>query len=783
MVTTSSVIRFASLAVLSLGLVGCGGGGGGGGESAPKTLNGAGSKGIIIGGVVSAFPIDANDGTVDRTTPLADPTETDEKGEYSLTLNGNYVDGTAVFVEITATDDTVMRCDLPNCGTDADPINFGEDYPLASDFSMAAVLPQAEGGSVSVNVTPLTQMGASLTLKRVKAGAKAADAAAVANAQVGNLLGIQGGLLGRPVVDLTQADAVNGASRDDLNANLIAAALVAATRNDNAGQTVEGALAAFVTQYTDDDGLADKDDDGAGNGTVKVSIQEILGQALVLIKTVKEQEGVKNEDLDQSENDLKTKEAEKANGSTEPKQGEAPPDVGSTGLQATKAFVKQIRDLANTATLTANQQAFADQISLVSNTLEGDTDAVVEGMGLALGVIAQAFEARNEAAEGEEPSEFTNEELGLTVTISESDDGVVTYSIAETTITVDTTDDEIDNGTEVTLSLTAVDGSVISTNESTTEVDEAGTETRTEEFDGTLNLSLVGSVASDGVSLEIADGSAVTGSLNFEETAEEHEDESGFSDHEEGQGSLSLDADLIVVLSQLKSVEDGPLASFEGRMELGIEFTTNFVFSEEVSFRDPETDTGSYSFSDDETLTLKDFSFLLSGSFENNNGESLKASVGITAGNVTHVCDEEGSENNAGEESTSEFSGSCGFEETEESFASASVTIIFELALAGVDDDVSVTANASRSGLKTGVLDIDLSYGGAQLSLDYAGGNDVTISNHNDVVMTLTETEDEAGATLISGNIVVQGEEFADISEEAGMLIVRYVDGTFESAM
>ena len=286
---------FLPIAISSV-LAACGGGGGGGGGAAPSNnVGGTASKGIIIGGTVNAYAI-AADGSVDRTTPLATPVVTAEDGTYSLTLNSSYVSGTAIFIEISAEDGATMRCDVTQCGAvDGTPVLFGDTYPLASTFTMAATLPKADTNSVTVNVTPLTDIASKLTLQKVVSGARPSDAALASNAQIANRLGITGGLINQAIVDITNANAVNGATKDALDYNLKAAAAIAAILKDDPSLSLEDAVASLSNQFANG-GIADKET----TETTAITIEELLEEALAILNAVKAVEGVDADDQELS---------------------------------------------------------------------------------------------------------------------------------------------------------------------------------------------------------------------------------------------------------------------------------------------------------------------------------------------------------------------------------------------------------------------------------------------------------------------------------------------------
>lgn len=733
----------------SLTACGGGGGGGGGGSSAPSgSVTGSSSKGIIIGGIVNAYGL-TETGEVDRDTPLAEPATTADDGSYALSLNDDYVAGSAIYIEITAEDGTVMKCDLQQC---SEGVVFGDTYPLASDFKMSAVAPSASGDSISVNVTPLTDIAARLTKQKVVSGARASDAAAASNSQIADRFKLTGGLIGQPIVDITSADAVNGATKAALEYNLKAAGAVAAALAANSGATVEEALESFATQYADT-GIADREAEAADS----VSLEELLEQSLAILGEVQGLEGIDNSEesaLAQTNTSIQNSEATASESeNTEPTQGDIDPDAGSAGVVAAKLFVKQIRDLATATTIGTKQQAFADEVELASDAISGDADAVAEATGLALNAIAVAAGQYEDADEGQEPSSATTD--GITVSISESN-GAVTYNIDQDVTIADTT--------VVALDFTAVNANDISFEETE---DEDGDST----FDGnaTIDMSLTGSAASSGVSLAISEGS-LSGSITIDENATvNQDDEDGFDEDFDGNINIAnINADLEGVLTQLGG--DNPVT-----------FTGNFGFeldalsaTEDGNYAD--NNSGVFEESYTEVLSLDNAVLSLSGAFSNESGDSLSASLTAMLGNVSETCviTDEGNYN------TNQFSYSeeC-TDETEQDFATANLSINFALDVPGVDEDVSVDFDVSRTGLETGEGTLQLSYNGMQLNLAYEGGDSVTLSNQNNVVLTLTEAEDES----ISGAITQNDVEYATVSDESGTIIVRYTDGSFESAM
>ena len=756
--------RFSKLLLplaISTALIACGSDSKGGSAAPSNSVGGAASKGIIIGGIVNAYAI-ATDGSIDKATPLAAPATTGEDGTYSLTLNSSYIAGTAIYVEITASDGTLMRCDLAKCG-DKD---FGDTYTLASNFTMSATLPQASGSNVAVNITPITEIASKLTLQKVAAGANASAAAAGSNAQVASRLGITGGLIDQPIIDITNAGAVNSASPAALEYNLKSAAAIAAALKGSSTPSIEDAVTNLVTQFSNG-GIADKED----ANTDAVTLEELLEEALALLDKVKAVDGVdaNSNGVSSSSTSITAAESEaEANGSTTPSQGEVPDDVGSDGLVASKAFVKQVRNLASAGIVSANQEAFADQIDLASEAVSADSDIVAEGLGLSLNAIASAYELYLDAPEEDKPSSI--EVNGITVAISESA-GTVTLSVDETIVLAET---------DVAIKISAADGTVINENEPV-ESTVDGTRSVSETGSATAALSVSGSAASSAVSITINEGS-FSGALSYDsqwtETETETETGGSYSDTWDDEFTVTnIDAKLNITLAQLNSDNN---VSFTGMMALKLgELTGTEVgsYSNSYSFTDWQANSNQEQYT--ETVTFDGFEISLSGEFSDDDGNAISASLAANIDNYSETCTQASSYSF---ENGGDYSYECDLNETETDYAMVSLSIVFNFDIDGVDDDVKVEFNANRTGLETGEGSLKLSYGGNQLNLAYEGGNSATLSNHNGVTMTLTETEVD-DETRLTGDIKHGGSAFATINDDSGAVVVRYNDGSFETVM
>lgn len=779
-------------------LAACGGGGGGGGSSSPSTVNGGASKGIVIGGEVNAYAI-ADDGSVDRSASVAAPATTGEDGRYSLTLNKGYTGG-ALLVEITAVDGTTMRCDLAVCKRDGEgnpTVSFGDDYALESDFAMSAMLPSASG-EVSASITPLTSVAAELGLAKVVSGARPQDAAAAANAQVANRLGLASSdLTGQPIVDITNADALNAADKAALEFNIKSAAAVAASMAG--GASVEEAVKAFTDQYKNG-GMADREDAASD----AVTLEEVLEAAQELLDKVAAVEGVENEDVDTVSAEIDVEESKAQNeGSTEASQGDVPDDVGSEGLQASKAFVKQLRNIGTAAILDEHEDnidGFSAKVDAAGEVLSAESGLVVEAAAMGLNAISYAFEAVQEAKAEEKPLPQSHEQEGVTVVITETDDGVrysVDQSINEVDVKLTALDDSTINEVVDEEDNFDEEGGEASTARSVAAEGPAyGTQTYTEKGtnNSTANMQLSGSASNNTTTFTIAEGSVFQGTLAAKWDSSETEK---YSENSYKQDDVYNDD---FTITGLKAIIDGSIATtvgedgadtvtFRGGLSLKVD-RFDSTYSEESGYESNWGDAGNSDagyYKSNGTVMIDGFELSLSGGVATNGGDAFNASLAVKADGIHEICTDDYSyswseENGFSESGEGE---SCNLQESAQKYASASIAISFDLALAGETDVVTLTATGQRSGLEEAKLNVELVYGGnmvglehtADLSEDAPDGGSLTVTNHNDVVMTLTE--DEEGVR--SGLIEKDGVKYADIDEDAGAPVVTYTDGTFET--
>ena len=761
-------------------------------------IEGTASKGLILGGAVTAYLINT-DGTKGEAVGTATTDTTD--GSYELTLDNSY-DGEALIIEITAADGSQMKCDLSVCLADDDAdvaITFGELYTLPTDFELSAVSSGSDSETIAINITPLTNIAAALTLDKVASGTTPAAAAESSNYQIADLLGLDGDVTELPIVDLTDADAINAATADSLEANLKSAAVVEAALSDSSvGTSIEDALGSFVDQYVASNGIADTE--GTDVDTASVSLEEIAAASQVLTSTiVTELEGVSAEDENMAavETALVSEEADAATGTTEPTQGDVPDDIGSEGLIATKAFVSQVSTF-NLATELDSANPFEDKISLASDLASSDLDASAEGLSLAAAAIAEAFTAYNE----EVITSYQSGDISVAISVSGE---TVTYTVDQTL----DVEDDTGAATTTTINLVAVNAIFNNTIEDTeTETDTSYTATA--EGEASLDLALSGSVSTEQVSITIDDGSHVIATLTVDEeeagqfTYTQDENSSTNSETETGSGLISvtdLDIALSVTIAQVATTEVIDPIEFTGTFNIAATLLS-IDYDETEQWDNNESSTvSSESSTDDgtEIITIDGLTASLSGIFSDSSN-SLEATVALTASGIEETCvwDNEWSYTNENGEGSNTHTENedCSLDETAETYASASINVRFTLDIDGIDNDVELEAAIQRTGLESGVASIDLTYGGNQL--DFAFDTDdiveegdttitttitATLTNHNGVIFTATNIETDyetdsnnSDTSVTTGAISYEGEEFATVSDEG---IVTFSDGTF----
>lgn len=724
-------------------------------------LSGSVAKGIVLGGVVSAYYVTDTGEKGDQIGDSSTTSDTD--GSYELELPSSY-DGSPFMIEITAQDGTMMRCDLAQCS--ADPlVEFGDDYPLGENFVLRAMSSGVDAESDTINATVITTMATELTLKRVASGASVADATETAKSQVANVFGITGDVNDVPVVDITDPNAVNDTDADTLEANLVNAAV--AQSSLASGASLEEAVTATVTKYADD-GFADND--GGSDDPTTSTLEEILTEAQNLITKIEEKAEEEGVELDTEVTETKTKVTTQVtlkseSTDTTAKQGEADPNAGSAGLVATKQFTAQVRNLNAATEMEGALDVFDMDVSMAEQLATPNAEALFLAIDSTLIAVAEAYEQVNYYDYAESTYIDT---YGTAVEISTDGDATV--------YTVTAPADADINGIPFT-------GVMVYTDNGTT-IEETEVQTSTGydyQFTAAVDLSVRGEGTATSMgystSLTIGEGSHVV--LAIDEGNVLEQTETTYIDTYQGVISV-VDVSLEVVLEQpaVTDLLENPV-TFTGNIDFDV---SDYEYSD--TYQNVPANDGTREESSTEIQSFGAIMLTLAGELTNGI-TSLDAVISIALENVNNTC--------TWTSGDGVWVNECVLTDDPDDYPTGSLTIGFDVVVEGLTENntASVMATLSRELYETAGLNLEVSYGGLMMDVEATGYRDeaeattlmLTMTNQAGVTMTLSGMEDEMGDMMFeSGTIVVDGVKYADISEkDDGTMLITYTDGTFES--
>ncbi|GLS27213.1 hypothetical protein [Marinibactrum halimedae] len=722
-------LRAASMGLFVLSLCACGGGGGGSSSSgatptpAPVQpsfdISGTAAKGVIVGGVVNAYPI--VEGIVDTSNSLGSATS-DENGNYSITID-NFEDQPIV-VRIQPAEDgsTIMKCDITGgCG---DGIPFGGDFPLTdTSFVLDAMIPTPTGEEIVTNISTMTNVATSVALEAIAVGDDVDDAIEDANTSVANRFGLTGDVTLFSIVDLTDPAAVAEADDDDLEFNLYSSAIVRAVLTDNASADLVSAIALFAEQYVEQDGLADREEDGAEG----VTLADILTAASLVIDDIEleaEDEGIEI-DIAGLEVEFDTQaDFFSMFGSFTPSEG-TPIDSDTDGLQVTKDFVADIRTIALSTDL-VGEEPFADELALVEGVFNDDTALLLEAVEMAVSAIEGAMNPNvavpglpvdggftdlppiTDPSIGLQPVTYTDSVSGVEVAISEEAQGTQ-YQVNQIVPVMNDAGVAVD----VSVAITIFDeGSLID--------DSTGDESL--RFDVSATIGETVSLVSE------------AGYLSLLESASGEDSTIEF-------GALSI-APMITQLSGADPI------TFEGFLELSL-------ISAELDDIDVEEELDEEDLFEDllEAFEGEFFELSLGGTFSSASGSRVSGSISLLSAG-------------AGEED--QFN---------------SVAVSFLTAIEGVSDEVAVLFFLEDGELEESAT-FSIHFDDVSLSVQAFESDEasqVFIVNQDNVVLSYSEVENDDNTISAEGFIVVGEDVFADISARDGVIMIAYSDGSFES--
>jgi len=342
------------------------------------TLNGGVGKGIIKGGIITAFELKA-DGTEKAEVGSA---VTDSTGAYDLTLNSSYSGGPIV-IKLSAGAATKMVCDaLKGCAGTL----YGDDVTLPTGFQMEAISPPvASGSTMSVQITPFSHMAAANAKESLKNNIEVNKAVSDAVTQINKITGAD--ILTTKPIDITKSLA--GKSKDEQKYALLNAAFADVAYGD--GTVANDGLKATLDKYATE--FKDGDFDANDNG------QEGDLSAL-LDKLDKQINDPKNANVDDAaKGDMEQLAViiageTGANGAFDPEPTE---NAHASEVAQAKALVSETRIwLTSFGDLETPANAFGTDIETIATTLDSNTGAVLEtamkAIDTAVAAIADALD-------------------------------------------------------------------------------------------------------------------------------------------------------------------------------------------------------------------------------------------------------------------------------------------------------------------------------------------------------------------------------------------------------
>lgn len=749
-------------------------------------ISGSAIKGVIKSGNVSIYGV--TNGVKDSTPLITGVTGPD--GSYSLTVED--YEGPVV-VEITAGAASTMVCDvIGGC----DGVAFGEDVSLPSDFELKAVVPVVEDGdSVTTNVTALTSLAAELAEDAGIDAAQVADA----NSQVAALFNITGDLTELEVVDITDSSALAAAGGEAQEAAILNAALLTAALADAAaGETIADVLNGIAEDFVANQGQLVQNE---SSDTSAVTMAEILESSLTIIADPV----LADVDLGALETTtgILLEEAESAPpGEVTQVEPTTPEEEDDTA--AAKAMVDGLRIFGLAATYEGSSEAgFLDEFGMATDLISDvDVDTIFDSLEPISQILVTAFEANMMAIEsGQDPltsfdfpilDELTGTVLHtVTVTITPATTGD-TYSIDDTV--PDTVTQTVPLEVDIAATFSLVQDEVVNESQDPT----TGESTEIGTFDLVADLSLTGSISTTNVAMTLTSGSvSVDMGADWNESWLETEEEFTETFDETITATL-LSVDLDVTLAQLTGTM--PI-SFTGALGITLtnaeaDFDETFTWGCDL-IDAPEGAVSCEGGTDDgvDTITLDELDLSLNGTFSKGT-ESFMATVEVNVDpdpaqhNVTDTWNDEWVDFYDGQGlwlgGDYNFMSDGGLNgETEQSFIGVALVMVFDFNLDGVDESTGVNFEAQRTGLEAVDATLELEVGSNRLLLEASAVQDdleLVVTDQNSNTLTVTEVYDEVmDEFMVSGHIMVDGEEVATIAEEEGVVIIRYADGTLES--
>ena len=379
------------------------------------TLNGATTKGLILGGTVIVTDA-ANAGT---TLVTGQTSTADGNFDLNIPASANF-NGPFVKVTVTGDSDALMVCDAGDGCVDSAGMAFafGETFAVPASVSLSAIVPTpAENATETVNINIFSDLAASLAEASTTLSG---ETLTVSNAQVANLFGLSDTDMTKiAVTDITTAAAA-ATDPNALRAGVLSGGVLSAAFES--GNDIGAALERLRTDFSANDGQLVLNE--ASDDTMLISLEDILNGAsdaagATALSTVEFQR-VKAEILGESVAVNGNIVGMRTTAAPAPSVMEAPLDQAKAMVADVQLLVSAVQSDANGDSLTA----FADRVEVAAQLIETES-------GNALDAAITAFEAMVSAYEAfdEDETTTTHSAFGLTVDVASEGD-VLTLSLA-----------------------------------------------------------------------------------------------------------------------------------------------------------------------------------------------------------------------------------------------------------------------------------------------------------------------------------------------------------------
>ena len=186
------------------------------------TIQGNAMKGTIVNGIVRAYLIESQAGTMVRGEQALDVlARTNVRGEYQFKLPGQY-DNSDIVVEITADSQTRMTCDVTvGCGE----VAYGDLFSLNDDFVLKTAVTGVNSGEMySAHLSPLSHMA----LAYASSNSDGLTPASISDAfsHVETLMDLEQGAMQLAPADITDLERYSVLSKSEIEMGVISAAFL-----------------------------------------------------------------------------------------------------------------------------------------------------------------------------------------------------------------------------------------------------------------------------------------------------------------------------------------------------------------------------------------------------------------------------------------------------------------------------------------------------------------------------------------------------------------------------